>query len=203
LIVTSKAKSSVPPLAGATYPAICVGIVDIGEQHNKRYNKYQRKVIFTFEIVDEFVEVEGERKPRWLSKMFTSSLNEKGSLRQTLTAWRGVTLTEDELNQFDLTTMITYGCQVAVTVKRREDGGECNEIASITGLAKGMKVGEPISEPFIFNMDDERTWDVLEKMPGWMKALVEKSSTWAAGRANQEKMGMEEEGGAEADGPTF
>ena len=56
------------PIEPGAYPARCVGVVDLGIQHNDFNNKDQEKVRLIFELPTERVQVDGEDKPRWLSK---------------------------------------------------------------------------------------------------------------------------------------
>jgi hypothetical protein len=45
-----------------------------------------------FEVANEFVEIEGEQKPRWLSKEFTVSLHDKAALKQALDSGSGMSM---------------------------------------------------------------------------------------------------------------
>ena len=191
LIVTQKSTNSVPPLESGVYTGICVGVVDLGEQHNQKFNKYQYKILFIFEIVDEFVDVDGEQKPRWLSKEFTASSNQKSNLYQVLTSWIGRALTDEELeNGFDVSTMLKAGCQLQV-LQEDKDGRSYNVIQAIIGLPKGAKVSEPISDIVLFDMDHEDAPEVFETLPDWMKDKIMKSTTWAQKNANSEDIDID------------
>ena len=39
------------PIPEDTYPAVCVGLYDIGEQFNEKYDKAQKKVVITWELI--------------------------------------------------------------------------------------------------------------------------------------------------------
>ena len=51
LKIKKKSGSSVPPMEAGTYPAVCVGIVDLGEQYNEAFKKYTDKMLFIWEIL--------------------------------------------------------------------------------------------------------------------------------------------------------
>lgn len=178
LVVKEKGKN-IPPLESGVYTGICVGVVDLGEQKNERFGKYQDRVAFFFEITGEFVDVgEGELKPRWLSKEFTASLNERSNLAKTLQSWRSRPFSADELKGFDLSQLVGQGCQLQVMENEKNDR-VYNTIEQIMGLPKGVAASEPISETFVFDMGKlEQAEAVFPKLPEWVQKRVEKSTTW-------------------------
>ena len=93
-----------------------------------------------FEISGETVNVDGEDKPRWLSREYTASLNEKAALYKHLVAWRSRDFTEGELDTdgdgFDIESMLGKPCMLTVIVKDG-DNGAYNRIENIAALPKG------------------------------------------------------------------
>lgn len=177
LNVKSKSGPSFPPVPGGTYPAICVGIVDLGEQYNEYYKKYAGKVLLLWEIPSQTVEVDGERKPRWLSRDFTASLNAKSKLSELITGWRGAPITEAEKKDgIDLSGFLGRSCLLQVIVEQKEDR-QFNRISGVMGLPVGMPAVTTESELLLFDMD---AWDeeVLEKLPEWIQDRVKKSTEY-------------------------
>ena len=178
LKVKNKKGQSLPPIDGGTYPAVCVGIVDLGEQHNEKFNQYKDKVLFIWELPGVLIEVEGEQKPRWQSKDFSATLNEKSNLTKFLVPWRGKNFTEEELNGdgFDLKQMLGTGCLLQVIVEEK-DGSQFNRITGCMGLPIGMPAPVTESELLWFDMDE---WDdgVMEKFPEWVQAKIKKSTQY-------------------------
>lgn len=207
LIVTNKAGSTIPLLESGVYLSVCIGVVDLGEQLSERFKKVQHKVVLTFEVADESVMVDGSPMPRWLSKTYTASLNEKSTLYQTIIAWRGRDMTDVELEGFDVGELIGTGCQLQVIVRKTDAGVERNDIQAIVGMPKGVKAPVPRSETFVFDIDDPATHGALEKLPAWMRERIEKSTSWARpADANSQKMGMDQApsaGAASTAGPGF
>lgn len=189
LRVSAKSVSNIPPMEDGIYTAVCVWIVDMGEQKSEKFNKFQRKVLFGFEICGEDIERGNGPEPRMLSRMFTASLNEKAALRQVMVSWRGKALSEDDLEAFDVGSMLGESAQVQVLTN---EGGR-NDIQTIMALPRGMKPQTPRMELVLFDMDDPDTYGALEKVPSWVKEKVEKSPDWAARQANQERMEMEDD----------
>jgi hypothetical protein len=196
LLAKKKTKSSVPPLDADTYPAVCIGVVDLGEQHSEMYKNYQNKVMFLFEICGETVDVDGEAKPRWLSKEFTLSLSEKSNLAKTIASWTGVELTEDI---YDVTQLIGKPAMVVVTVKET-DNGTFNDITVIASPPKKMQMPEAESETICFEIEN---WDdeVFAKLPEWIQNKIKKSTEYQTRLAPDEKIGFKDDNkSGESDG---
>lgn len=171
LIAKKTTKNTIPPLAPDTYTGRCIGVVDCGEQHSETFNNYAHKVLLIFEVCGETVDVDGEAKPRWLSKDFTLSLNEKSSLYKTVTTWFNAPPAEDE---FDLALMLNRPAMLSVAVTEKGDA-QYNAITAITAVPKSMKVAEAISEQLWFDIS-EWDQDTFDKLPVWMQERI-KSST--------------------------
>lgn len=179
LTAKKKPGSDIQPLEGGTYCAVCVGVIDIGEQKNEKFGNYSNKMIFIFEIPDEKVEIDGEMKPRWLSQEYTVSLSDKSNLTRALTSWRGKPLSAEETkNGFDLSNMLNTGCQLQVIVEQKEDRAY-NKITAIIGLPKGVEKPDPINDLLLYDMDSPNK-AVFDKLPEWIRNRIEKSSQYKA-----------------------
>lgn len=181
LIAKETKGTGAKPIEPGLYPARCVGVVDIGLQHNDFNGKDTNQVIIVFELPTERIEVDGVDKPRWLSNFYTSSLHEKAKLRKMLETWRGKAFTMDELRGFDLTQIIDKPCMVTVA-NTEKNGVTRSNITAVSPPMKGMAVAPLENEPLIFDMDAPDAVEKKAKLPQWMQDAVAKSSTW------QEKM---------------
>lgn len=183
LKVKNKKGPSLPPIDGGTYPAVCVGIVDLGEQYNEKFKKYEDKVLFIWEMPSVMIEVDGEQKPRWQSKDFSATLNEKSNLTKVLVSWRGKNFTDEELNGdgFDLKQMLGEGCLLQIIVEEK-DGNQYNKITACMGLPMGMPAPVTASELLWFDMDE---WDdsAMEKFPEWVQEKIKKSTQYQKNHA--------------------
>lgn len=182
-----KAVSTIPPMDGGTYMAVCVAVVDLGEQYKQfekqKQGKYAEECMFIFEIPSERVEVDGEDKPRWLSsRRFTVSLHERAALYQMLTSWRGKALTDAELDPqgegFDLMQMAGVPAMLSVTIAEKDDGSKFNRIEAVTGFPKGIPAPQPENEILIFDAD-EPDMAVLDKLPEWIQNIIRKSTQFS------------------------
>lgn len=178
LVVKESGGTSAPIEAGA-HPARCVGVIDLGVQHNDFNGKDQEKVLLMFELPDERIQVDGEDKPRWLSKRYTASLHEKASLRKDLDAWRGKPFTAEELKGFDLASVVSAPCLITVTHTER-NGNTYANISGVSKPMKGMEIPPLENEPVIFSIDSDNAESVFKTLPNWIKDTIEKSPTWSA-----------------------
>ena len=121
--VKDRAKPSIPPVAPGTYSAICVGSIDIGEQLVKYKDKsnYSNQVAFIFELVGEYIEVDGKQEPRTLSRKFTFSKSEKSGLRKFVESWQGKKFSNEEFGEFDTNDMVGKEAMIGVVLN---DTGE-------------------------------------------------------------------------------
>lgn len=193
LTATQKSKNNIPPLETGVYMASCVGIVDLGEQNDKKWNKIKEKVLYVFEVAGEFVEFDGEQKPRWQSISYTNSINEKANLYNAIKAWRSCDFSDKELEDgFDNSTMLGKSCQIQV-FKESGKNGDYNYIQSVMGLPKGMPAAPLLSDTFLFNMDSdiETVKAVFETLPSWMQEKIKESNTWVMLNANAKELNVE------------
>lgn len=189
--------SSYAPIEAGTYPARCCGIVDLGLQHIEwqGQTKDQDKVLLMFELPTERIEVDGEDKPRWLSVRYTMSLHEKAGLRKALDAWRGKPMTAEELKGFDLSRLLNAPCMLTVVNKEGSNGAMYANISGISKPMKGMSVAELESEPILFDMSAGNAEKVYEKLPEWIRKVIDESPTWKERKANPPAvMEIEDEG---------
>lgn len=191
LIAKKKAAASIPPIDAGTYVGVCVGVIDIGEQKNDLYNTYSQKAIFIFEISSERVMVEDEDKPRWLSETYTVSLSEKSNLAKMLISWRGKDFTEEELDGFDLASMVGKPCQLQVLVVQKKDGGSCNKIAGVFGLPKGLPAPKSENPLMTYQVEDGEN-EMFLTLPEWIRERIKKSTEWQTNHNGTEKLGFDD-----------
>ncbi len=203
LKIKKKSGSSVPPIDAGTYPAVCVGIVDLGEQYSETFKKYNDKMLVIWEIPSQTIEIDGGDKPRWLSKDFSASLNEKSNLYQTLVSWRGKAFTENELTedetgfmQFSVLDMLGTGCFLQVIVEEK-DGNSYNRITSVIALPAGMPAPATETPLIAFDID---AWDdeVFKSLPGWIQERIKKSTQYQKLHVPTDPVDVNTNGGQQA-----
>ena len=171
-----KVKPSIPPMENGVYMAVCTMVIDIGQHYSEKFKKVDSRLLIAFDIPDETIEVDGEQKPRQLSKRFTYSSNPKGTLFKILCSWLNKKFSEDELRDMDLFSLIGKGCQVQVTVS---EDGKYNNIENVMALPRGVPAPVSSNPSYTYDIDENGfsgdTWDGL---PEWVRGVIEKSEQY-------------------------
>lgn len=170
LIAKSEGNSNIKRLDDGVYTAISSMLIDLGIQRSERYGKSSRKFIIVWNILNEYVEVNGEQLPRVMSKEYTMSLGEKSNLRKDLQAWRGKQFTPEELEGFNLLNILNKGCQLQI-LNTENNGKTYTNIVSIMALPKGTEITE-LEKTVVFDTYDEKTWNSYIEIPKWMQERI-------------------------------
>ena len=172
--IKDKAKPITPPVAPGTYVAVCVGVIDLGEQYIEKFKKYIAQVQIVWELDHMTVEVDGEQKPRQLSRTFTLSTNKKSHLRAILSSWNGVQYSNEQFGELDLFDQIGKPCMLSVVMN---ETGEYANIASVIPMITGYPAPQTTTPPIKWDMDN---WDdaVFATLPDWIQEKIKKSTQY-------------------------
>ena len=177
--IKDRAKPKAPPVEPGVYMAVCVGVIDLGEQYSEKFKSYSNKVKFVWALPSETIEIDGKTEERQLSKEFTFSVSKKGGLRSFLESWNSKTYSDDEFAELDVFDQIGKPCQLQVVMN---DTKEYSNVANLMPIPKGMPA--PVTKtPFIsWDMD---AWDdaVFEALPEWTKEQIKKSTQYQKNHA--------------------
>ena len=195
LTVSAPKTANIKRMEDGTYLAVCCGMVDLGAVYNKRYDKYQDKVMLLWEIPGETVEIDGKEEPRLLSARYTATLGTQGNLRRDLVSWRGKEFTEDELDGFKLQNVIGSSCFLNVQNKETDEGKVYTNVVGVMALPKGTPKGKLTVDPIVFDFDTGTVADV-DKLPEWIAKQVKGSPTY-------EMLVQRESGNAVGEEPQF
>ena len=172
---------SIPPMSPGTKMGICVGVVDIGEQPCTFNGKtsYKEQLLIVIEFPSETIEIDGEVKPRQLSRAITRTTGDRGTFKQMVSAWFVKNFTNDELIEFDTDKLLKKPCMV--TVKLSENGQYPN-IDSIVQYPDGIPAPTTETVPYTFDMDN---WDdeAFKKLPEWIQEKIKKSTQYQTSHA--------------------
>lgn len=182
MVLMAKQPEGFEPIEGGTYQAICYSVIDLGTQHSDKFNQDLHQVCLTWEIPEVRIDVlrEGKTKnlPRVQSKSYTLSLSEKSNLYNDLVSWRGVPFTQEELEGFDVFTIVGANCLLTIT-NEVKDGKTKAKVAGIAKLMKGMKKltsENPVARYCIA----EDGLVIPESVPDWLKTKIAQSVEWRA-----------------------
>ena len=172
--IKDRAKPKLPPVEPGVYVAICTGVIDLGEQYSEKFKKYSNDVKIVWELVGITVEVDGEQKPRQLSRDFRIAVSKKSTLRAVLSSWNGRQYTDDEFRELDLFDQLGLPCQLNVVLN---DTGEYANVDSVIPLPRGMPVPTTSSALLRWDMDQ---WsdEAFGELPEWAQEKIKKSTQY-------------------------
>ena len=167
----AKPTSSFPKaerIAEGTYPARLVQIISLGVQETEwqGQTKTAPKVMLTFELPTETININGEDQPRWISKEFNLSLHEKSSLTPVVKAL------DPKGECQDLTDLLGKPCMVQV-------GSTASNNAKITNIVapmKGMPVAPIYNEAKMVAFDfDSPDLELFATFPQFMQDKIKEA----------------------------
>ena len=172
--IKDRARPKVSPVDPGVYLAICVGVIDLGEQYKEAFKNFSNEVQIVWELVGETVEVDGEQKPRQLSRTFAIATSKKANIRAVISSWNGKTYSDDEFGELDLFDQIGKACQLNVVLN---DTGEYANVDSVIPLPKGMPIPTTDTPPVKWDMDQ---WDDdgFKALPDWVQEKIKKSTQY-------------------------
>lgn len=161
-----------PRIGEGTYVARLVQLIGMGE--HERDDRYPEKgtcnkVLFTFELPTETIEIEGKEKPRFLSKEENLFYTEKSNLykmMQVLDPDGSKTKNGDNPGG-----VLGSECMLEVGTTA---GGK-DKITGLMKLMKGVPVPETDTELLYYDPDSHDA-NVFSKLPTWIKDRIGKSN---------------------------
>lgn len=177
--IKDRAKPKAPPVEPGVYMAVCVGVVDLGEQYSEKFKNYANKIKFVWALPSETIEIEGKTEERQLSKEFTISTSKKGGLRAFLESWNSKTYSDEEFGEQDLFDQLGKPCQLQVALNETK---EYSNVANLMPLPKGMPA--PVSKTAFFTWDMD-SWDdaAFAQLPAWTQDQIKKSTQYQKNHA--------------------
>lgn len=139
-----------------THIARFIGVVALGIQPRHPFKGVAKgpcqQIALTFELLDDFIEIKGEKKPRWISKTVNAFNSQTATLTEVVTA-----LDPEGKFKGDLAVMAhaTIPCMVSVVQAQDALGNilESVRIGQITGMPQGIPVPPAMNPPLIFDID--------------------------------------------------
>lgn len=155
-----------------TYPAVCVGVYDLGSVHNKKFNKDSPTVLFLWEL-PELRNPEGF--PETIHQQYTASLGEKSNLKKMLVNWRGKAFTPAELELFDVKKVLGAPCQLLVIHNQVEQNTYAN-IQNVSGWPKAAPAPKHTLPLMVFEFGVHT--EIPNRTPEWIKNKIEAAPEW-------------------------
>lgn len=189
--IKDRAKPKTPPVEPGVYMAVCIGFIDLGEQYSEMFKSYSNKGMYIWELPGETIEVDGEQKPRQLSKEFTISASKKGNLRGFIESWNSKGYTDDEFMEFDLFEQIGKPCQLNVVLNESK---EYSNVDNLMPIPKGFPAPTTDTKYIKWDMD---SWndEVFKELPEWIQEKIKKSTQYQKDHAPDTTVKVETPGG--------
>lgn len=121
------------------YRAVCIDVVELGMQETPWGSKEMVALHWALEEKNP-----DTGKPFEVRARYNRSLNEKSNLYKTLTLWRGRKFTPQELQRFDLDTLIGVNCQVQIVHNLDTEGRTWANVQAVIKAPKGVP---PLTAP--------------------------------------------------------
>lgn len=172
--IKDRAKPKVPPVEAGVYMAVCIGFIDLGEQYSEKFKSYSSKGMYVWELPGETIEIDGEQKPRQLSKEFTISGSSKSNLRKFVESWNGKSYSDEDFMEFDLFDQVGKACQLNVVLNETK---EYANVDNLMPIPRGFPA--PTTETPHIKWDMEHWNDeVFATLPEWIQDKIKKSTQY-------------------------
>lgn len=172
--IKDRAKPKTPPVEPGVYMAVCIGVVDLGEQYSEKFKNYSNKVKFVWALPGETIEIEGKTEERQLSRDFAVATKSTSHLRTFLGSWNGKNYTDEEYMELDLFEQLGKPCQLNVVLN---ETGEYANVDSIMPIPRGFPA--PVSTTPFFTWDmDAWNEELLVTLPEWTQEQIKKSTQY-------------------------
>lgn len=135
MAIVAKAGASYTPCPAGSHAAICVDVVDLGIVKTNYGGKEKKQHKIT--VVWQTPERRDDGRPFLVNKRYTLSLHEKAALRKDLEAWRGRPFTNEELEGWDVESVIGAGALLSV-IHNAANGSVYANVNAIMRIPKGM-----------------------------------------------------------------
>lgn len=172
--IKDRAKPKVPPIEPGVYMAVCIGFIDLGEQYSEKFKSYTNKGMYVWELPGETIEIDGEQKPRQLSKEFTISASSKSNLRKFIETWNSKSYSDEDFMEFDVFEQVGKPCQLNVVLNETK---EYSNVDNLMPIPKGFPA--PTTSTKLIKWDMEQ-WDdaVFAELPEWIQDKIKKSTQY-------------------------
>ena len=190
--IKDRAKPKTPTVDPGVYQAICIGVLDLGEQYSEKYKSYSNKVRIVWALPTETIEVDGKTEEKQLSRTFTIASKAGCNLRTTIESWAGRKYSDEDFGDFDLMRLLGQACQLNVVL---DDAGEYSNVQSVIPLPKGFPAPTTTTPYITWDMD---RWDddAFAKLPEWAQDQIKASTQYKTEHAPVQDVAVQAPGAA-------
>lgn len=172
--IKDRAKPKIPTVEPGVYVAVCIGVIDLGEQYSEKFKNYSSKVQFVWELPYETIEVDGKQEPKQLSREFAIATKKNSNLRTFISSWNSKAYSDEEFPEVELFDQIGKPCQLNVVLN---DTGEYANVDTVMPLPKGFPAPQSSTRPIVWDMDNWND-EAFKVLPEWVQDKIKKSTQY-------------------------
>lgn len=183
IIATQPEQKERELVPAGTHPAYLYRVIYLGT-HKKTFEGKEtqsQKIWIDFELPKQVVEYEDketkEKKSfvRTIGAEYTLSLSEKGKLLPLIQGWLGRSLTLEEVQGFDVCSLLGKPAFLTVSHNTAKSGKEYANIASVAPVMDGFQMPVPVNKTVEIGKAE---WDGEEykKLPDFLKEKINESN---------------------------
>lgn len=146
-------------------------LVDITEL-KQRMTQYGEKEMFRIVFETECEDKENDRRFCIWSRLYTPSLNEKAALRKDLKKMMGRDLTQLELDEFDMESLIGHGVKLIIQHEHKDDKTYANISFMAPDKDKALKASGKYTRQRDREVDGATKPTEAEAEGGWESVIV-------------------------------
>lgn len=168
-----------------SHVARCYKMVHVGTREYE-YNgepKKKNSIWIYFELPNEvrvFDKDKGEQ-PMSINIEYNLTYYEAAKLFKHVNTWRGKTLTSQEIDDFEIDTLIGEPCMLSVTHNTSKNNGKTYaNITGVSALPKGFECPEQVNESFIWDYDTNFDLVALNNFPQFFINMIKSTPEWDA-----------------------
>jgi len=151
--------------------AVCDIVADLGLQET--FFGTKRRLYVRFEVPGERWEYEKDGKqmegPGVIGFTETASMNKKANLRKKLEGWRGRSFTDQEAEQFDITSILGKAAMINVQESSGDDGKTYSNVVGIMPIPKGVPAPKAELPLLLYHEGDKSQ---LSRLPEWIQKKI-------------------------------
>jgi|TARA_R110000744_G_scaffold162155_1_gene278756 hypothetical protein len=158
-----------------THIARCFKMIHVGTLDYEYQGEPKKKnsLWVYFELPNETQTFNPEigEQPYSVNIEYNLTYYEAAKLFKHVNSWRGRTLSPQEIDDFEVSSLIGEPCMLTIVHNNAASGKTYANINSITGMPKGMECPKQVNDSYLWDYNENFSMAELEKFPPF---LVEK-----------------------------
>ena len=166
-----------------THIARCYKMIHVGTR-SYEYNgdpKTKNSIWFYFELPTEMrtFDKENGEQPLSINIEYNLTFYEAAKLFQHVNTWRGKTLTPQEIDDFEIDSLIGEPCMLSVIHNVSSKNGKTYaNITGVSAMPKGIEAPEQINESFIWDYDTNFSIEAFNEFHPFFQDMIKQTPEW-------------------------